>query len=432
MTQFTLNGRTVRSQGGSADRLLDVLRDEFGCTSVKCGCKEGECGACSVLIDGVLYNSCCVALGWVAGRSVVTMEGFRKTERFRVLERSFGELSAVQCGFCIPGMVLAAEALLSRNPHPTEEEIREGLSGNLCRCTGYNAIVKAVSLAAELGEGLWDEPKAAPELRTPVTLAEALSLRKNTTLIPYAGGTDLMVEHRPGADYLFLDRVEELRSITEDEKFIRIGAAVTFTEAIESPLVPEPMKEALKRIAAPAIRNAGTFGGNLGNGSAKADSVLIAFAADAKLRLLSQDAERIVDVDQFYLGRKKLDLHPDELIAELLLPKTGLERCYYQKVGGRNALAISRISFAGVFAEENGRITNVAAAFGAVSGTVLRYKDLESRLIGRTLEEAKAVKADYLRAYADRMVLTQGRVSAEYRKAVCMNLLGDFLSTFGI
>lgn len=432
MTQFTLNGRTVRSQGGSADRLLDVLRDEFTCTSVKCGCKEGECGACSVLIDGVLYNSCCVALGWVAGRSVVTMEGFRKTERFRVLERSFGELSAVQCGFCIPGMVLAAEALLSKNPHPTEEEIREGLSGNLCRCTGYNAIVKAVSLAAELGEGLWDEPKAAPELSTPVTLAEALSLRKNTTLIPYAGGTDLMVEHRPGADYLFLDRVAELRSITEDENYIRIGAAVTFTEAIESPLVPELMKEALRRIAAPAIRNAGTFGGNLGNGSAKADSVLIAFAADAKLRLLSQDAERIVDVDQFYLGRKKLDLHPDELIAELLLPKTGLERYYYQKVGGRNALSISRISFAGVFAEENGRITNVAAAFGAVSGTVLRYKDLESRLIGRTLEEAKAVKADYLRAYADRMVLTRGRVSAEYRKAVCMNLLGDFLSTFGI
>ena len=432
MTQFTLNGRTVRSQGGSADRLLDVLRDEFTCTSVKCGCKEGECGACSVLIDGVLYNSCCVALGWVAGRSVVTMEGFRKTERFRVLERSFGELSAVQCGFCIPGMVLAAEALLSKNPHPTEEEIREGLSGNLCRCTGYNAIVKAVSLAAELGEGLWDEPKAAPKLSTPVTLAEALSLRKNTTLIPYAGGTDLMVEHRPGADYLFLDRVAELRSITEDENYIRIGAAVTFSEAIESPLVPELMKEALRRIAAPAIRNAGTFGGNLGNGSAKADSVLIAFAADAKLRLLSQDAERIVDVGQFYLGRKKLDLHPDELIAELLLPKTGLERYYYQKVGGRNALAISRISFAGVFAEENGRITNVAAAFGAVSGTVLRYKDLESRLIGRTLEEAKAVKADYLRAYADRMVLTRGRVSAEYRKAVCMNLLGDFLSTFGI
>lgn len=429
---FVLNGRSVSYSGSLTDRLLDVLREQFRCTSVKCGCKEGECGACSVLLDGVLYNSCCVAMGAVEGRSVVTMEGFRKTERFQVLERSFGALSAVQCGFCIPGMVLAAEALLSKTPHPTEEEVREGLSGNLCRCTGYNAIVKAVLQAAEDGAGLWDPEDAALTSQAPASLAEALSLRKNTTLIPYAGGTDLMVENRPGANYLFLHRVPELRVITEDEQFIRIGAAVTFTEAIEHPLVPELMKEALRRIAAPAIRNAGTFGGNLGNGSAKADSVLIAFVADAKLRLLSQDGERIVPVEDFYLGRKKLDLHPDELIAELLLPKTGLERYYYQKVGDRNALAISRVSFAGVFAEENGRITNVAAAFGAVAGTVLRYKDLESRLIGRTLEEAREVKADYLRAYADRMVLTRGRVSAEYRKAVCMNLLDDFLRTFGI
>lgn len=430
--QFTLNGQSVQSHGQSADRLLDVLRGEFRCTSVKCGCKEGECGACSVLIDGVLYNSCCVALGWVEGRSVVTMEGFRTTERFSVLERAFGELSAVQCGFCIPGMVLAAEALLSQNPHPTEEEIREGLSGNLCRCTGYNAIVKAVQMAAEQGAGLWDAPQQAEQSCAPVSLAEALSLRKNTTLIPYAGGTDLMVENRPGAQYLFLNRIPELRGISEDEQFIRIGAAVTFTEALASPLVPELMKEALRRIAAPAIRNAGTFGGNLGNGSAKADSVLIAFAADAKLRLVSQDGERIVDVDQFYLGRKKLDLHPDELIAELLLPKTGLERYYYQKVGGRNALAISRVSFAGVFAEENGRITKVAAAFGAVANTVLRWPELEAMLIGKTLAEASALKEEYLAAYARRMVLTRGRVSAEYRKAVCMNLLRDFLTTFGI
>ena len=153
--RFTLNGREVVYDGSAADRLLDVLRGTYRCTSVKCGCKEGECGACSVLMDGVLYNSCCVAMGAVEGASVVTMEGFRETERFAVLEKAFGEVSAVQCGFCIPGMVLAAEALLSRNPHPTEDDIREGLSGNLCRCTGYNAIVNAVSIAAKEGNGLW-------------------------------------------------------------------------------------------------------------------------------------------------------------------------------------------------------------------------------------------------------------------------------------
>ena len=152
---FTLNGREVAYNGGATDRLLEALRDTYRCTSVKCGCKEGECGACAVLIDGVLYNSCCVAMGAVEGASVVTLEGYRETERFAALEKAFGELSAVQCGFCIPGMVLAAEALLSKNAHPTEDEIREGLSGNLCRCTGYNAIVNAVANAAKEGGGLW-------------------------------------------------------------------------------------------------------------------------------------------------------------------------------------------------------------------------------------------------------------------------------------
>ena len=153
--RFVLNGKEVVYNGSAADRLLDVLRGTYSCTSVKCGCKEGECGACSVLMDGVLYNSCCVAMGAVEGANVVTMEGYRETERFGVLEKAFGEVSAVQCGFCIPGMVLAAEALLSKNPHPTEDEIREGLSGNLCRCTGYNAIVNAVMGAAKEGNGLW-------------------------------------------------------------------------------------------------------------------------------------------------------------------------------------------------------------------------------------------------------------------------------------
>ena len=153
--RFILNGTETVWQGSAAARLLDVLRDEYRCTSVKCGCKEGECGACAVLVDGVLMNSCCVAMGAAAGKSVVTLEGFRGTERFAVLERAFGEVSAVQCGFCTPGMVLAAEALLSKNPHPDEEEIREGLSGNLCRCTGYNAIVNAVKIAAKEGEGKW-------------------------------------------------------------------------------------------------------------------------------------------------------------------------------------------------------------------------------------------------------------------------------------
>ena len=155
MIEFTLNGAPARYAGSAGDRLLDVLRNTFRLTGVKCGCKEGECGACSVLLDGALVNSCMVAMGRVQGHSVVTIEGYRETPQFQALDAAFAAVSAVQCGFCIPGMILAADCILRKNPHPTEEEIREGVSGNLCRCTGYNAIVKAIGLAAKEGEGLW-------------------------------------------------------------------------------------------------------------------------------------------------------------------------------------------------------------------------------------------------------------------------------------
>lgn len=153
--RFTLNGKPVAYSGKANARLLDVLRQEYRLTGVKCGCKEGECGACSVILNGRLANSCLVAMGCLEGSEVTTIEGYRETERFAALDKAYASVSAVQCGYCIPGMILASECILAKNPHPSEEEIREGISGNLCRCTGYNAIVKAIAIAAEEGNGLW-------------------------------------------------------------------------------------------------------------------------------------------------------------------------------------------------------------------------------------------------------------------------------------
>lgn len=152
---FILNGKETEYTGEPTDRLLNALRNTYELRSVKCGCREGECGACSVIIDNELTNSCLVAMGTIEGCSVLTLEGYRETERFKCLDKAFAEFSAVQCGFCTPGMIMAAECLLSSNPHPTENEIREGMSGNLCRCTGYNAIVRAISNASKEGNGLW-------------------------------------------------------------------------------------------------------------------------------------------------------------------------------------------------------------------------------------------------------------------------------------
>ena len=155
MIEFALNGNHTAVDCDPAARLLDILRDHLNLTGVKEGCGEGECGACSVLLNGRLANSCLVAMGSIAGATVVTIEGFRDTEQYARLEKAFATAGAVQCGFCTPGMVMAAQALLSRNPHPTEEQVREGISGNFCRCTGYNMIVDAILTASREGNGLW-------------------------------------------------------------------------------------------------------------------------------------------------------------------------------------------------------------------------------------------------------------------------------------
>ena len=153
--QFKLNDKETTYDGNPSARLLDVLRGEMGLTGTKCGCKEGECGACSVIINGLLVNSCLVAMGSLNDADIITIEGYSETKRFEVLDNAYAEFSAVQCGYCIPGMMMASECILDNNPDPTEEDIRTGISGNLCRCTGYNAIVKAIALAAKEGRGLW-------------------------------------------------------------------------------------------------------------------------------------------------------------------------------------------------------------------------------------------------------------------------------------
>ncbi|HEV8264855.1 MAG TPA: (2Fe-2S)-binding protein [Gemmatimonadales bacterium] len=142
--RFTLNGSPLTVDVPGSSRLLDVLREDLHLTGTKEGCGEGECGACSVLIDGEVVNSCLVAAGQVEGREVLTIEGLAQGGELSPLQRAFIERGAAQCGICTPGMLLAAHALLQGNPRPSADEVRVALAGNLCRCTGYTKIIDAV------------------------------------------------------------------------------------------------------------------------------------------------------------------------------------------------------------------------------------------------------------------------------------------------
>jgi xanthine dehydrogenase iron-sulfur cluster and FAD-binding subunit A len=489
---FKLNGQEVLWTGDPSIKLLDVLRADFEDIGVKCGCREGECGACAVLLDGVMVNSCMVAIGRVGGSELLTIEGYRSTERFKVLDAAFARHTAVQCGYCIPGMVLAAEALLSKNPEPTASEVREAISGNLCRCTGYNAIVAAILEAAKEGAGLWKPemgqgevgpvgqgdvsgvpevgqgdvsgvPVATPTLATPtlatptlatlddasptahsaavssptpalatptpITLDDALEMLANQSLIPYAGGTDLMVAEERQRDFLFLHTIAELKVFEEDEQAYHLGAGLTFTELLAEPRTPALLREAVASIAAPAIRNAGTIGGNVANASPKGDSALVLFVTDSQVRLASRAGVRTLPLSEFYLGRGRTARRPDEVVTEFIMPRQWLGDYGFTKVGGRAALAISRVSFAGLLNTDGGVVRHFALAFGAVEDVVVRRPELDALLIGLTTEEARAKKEVYLSRLAEALQPIRGRVSADYRKQVCLNLAREFLDS---
>lgn len=140
----TINGKSCRLEIAPNQTLLELLRDELGLTGTKCGCEIGECGACTVLLDGEAVNSCLVLAPQIAGRTVGTVEGLMQGQALDPLQESFMDHDAVHCGFCTPGMLMCAKALLSTNPHPDEAAIRSAISGTLCRCTGYVQIVEAI------------------------------------------------------------------------------------------------------------------------------------------------------------------------------------------------------------------------------------------------------------------------------------------------
>jgi len=147
--RFTVNGKTYERETSPARRLLDILREDLGLTGTKEGCGEGECGACTVLIDGKPSLACLTVALQLPGREVVTIEGLAENGELSALQTAFVEETAIQCGYCTPGMILSAKALLARNPDPSEEDIRMALAGNICRCSGYHQIIRAVQRAAK-------------------------------------------------------------------------------------------------------------------------------------------------------------------------------------------------------------------------------------------------------------------------------------------
>jgi CO/xanthine dehydrogenase FAD-binding subunit len=275
----------------------------------------------------------------------------------------------------------------------------------------------------------------------PNNLGEALEIRAAKKVIPYAGGTELMVKEEAAGDYLFLHRLPELKELSADNGHIRIGSGCTFAELLESDIAPPLLKEAVGGIAAPAIRNLGTIGGNICNASPAGDTLPPLYLYDAAIVLASLDPnsntadkkiiERRLPIADFILGVRKTALKDNEILTAIEIPLSSFTHTAYQKVGARKAQAISKLSFAAAARIENGEIKDFRAAFGAVGITVVRRRDLEKHITG---QKAAAVHPEETRARYEPVLkpIDDQRSSGEYRKQVCLNLLADFLESVSL
>ncbi|WP_066363346.1 FAD binding domain-containing protein [Neobacillus drentensis] len=270
-------------------------------------------------------------------------------------------------------------------------------------------------------------------------LEQTLSQLNREDCLIMAGGTDIMVLHKSGRGVplklpkplIFIDHLSELKQVFQNHKDIHIGACCTYSELLEHPLIPVSLKNAIKTIAAPAIRNRGTLGGNICNASPAGDTLPLLYVYNAKLLLRSVTGDRIVEISDFIQGPRRVQRYQNEILAEIILPSVLEEGAYvvFEKVGNRNADAIAKVGFAGYIRINEARIEDVRFAFGAVGPTMVRSIDIERKLVGKTIPLADADIVQVVAGF-DKIIrpIDDQRSTATYRKTVALNLLRYFLS----
>jgi xanthine dehydrogenase FAD-binding subunit len=270
-------------------------------------------------------------------------------------------------------------------------------------------------------------------------LDQTLSQLNKADCAIIAGGTDVMVLHKSRRGVppkipkpiVFIDHLSELKQVYQKQKDLHIGACCTYSELLEDQLIPLALKIAIKTIAAPAIRNRGTLGGNICNASPAGDTLPLLYVYNAKLLLRSVNGDRIVAINDYIQGPRKIRRSPNEILVEIILPSLFEEGSHvvFEKVGNRNADAIAKVSFAGFITLNKGRIDDIRFAFGAVGPTMVRCIDIERKLFGKSMPLTDADIAQVVADF-DQIIrpIDDQRSTAVYRKTVALNLLRYFLS----
>lgn len=466
-----INGRRQTVSGSDCFlSLSDYLRLRLALPGTKIVCSEGDCGSCTVLVgrscgknfDYKPVDSCIQWMFQLDGTHIVTIEGLTGDNcQATAVQDAMIQCHGSQCGFCTPGFVVAMTGLLEQNDAPSDEDWRTGLTGNLCRCTGYVPIVDAGrSIDPATVERLNERFPAEEMLRelnqsaresiqvqvttsgririfcSPTSLAEAVEfLAANPAAKVVAGATDVGVQLNKGVidpdQFLDLNRVNELCGSAvesgEDGTAILAGARTTWTEigAIAAESVPE-FENIVSIFGSPQIRHVGTIGGNIINASPIADSLPFLFVCDAELEFASAGGTRTVPITNFYHGYKQFDMQSGELLSRIRIPlpePSDLLRLF--KVSRRRDLDISTFTAAIWMRLDGDKIADVRIAIGACGPTVIRARRTEDFLRGQLFDE------ETMRAAGDIVVseispISDVRGSADFRLQLARNVLVKF------
>jgi xanthine dehydrogenase small subunit len=454
-----VNGQRCDLRGAVVfQSLSDYLRNGLGLTGTKVVCSEGDCGSCTVLLGrtrngSVEYHSVCSCIQFVFqadGCHVVTVEGLGGNGDLDPVQEAIVQHQGTQCGLCTPGIVMSIHALLESDPVLSEQRLRQGLVGNLCRCTGYDPILRAglqvdtertprmnqlfnsSTMSLELALAC-DQPvyleSAGRVFFKPATLAEASSFRSaHPDCVIVSGGTDLGVQVNKGVreirTVLSTAALAELSELSVGDDEIVAGANLSIAELETAATEALPEYAALiTRFGSPQIKNAATLGGNIANASPIGDTMPALFVLNAQVELSGAKGSRRVNINDFYTGYKQTVAAADELISRVVIPRLGCgEVLKLFKVSKRQDLDISTFS-AAIWLKLSGQsIQDVRIAYGGVAPRIVRLPRTEVHLKGSKLSADTFDSAGEI-ALSEISPISDVRGSAEYRNLLAANIL---------